>query len=42
MIDPDRARRLGEEGRKNVLEKFSVERMARDVAEVFLKVKDEG
>jgi glycosyltransferase involved in cell wall biosynthesis len=36
LTDPERARRLGEEGRARVLEKFSVDAMAREVGRIFL------
>jgi glycosyltransferase involved in cell wall biosynthesis len=41
LLDPEHAIRLGKEGRENVLTKFSVDRMARDVADV-LQFKVQG
>jgi len=38
LLDTDQALKLGAEGRSNVLAKYGVDRMARDVAEVLKKV----
>ncbi len=37
LADPEKAARLGEEGRQNVRAKYSVDRMAREVAEILKK-----
>lgn len=34
LLEPDRARALGEEGRRNVIARYGVERMASEVAEI--------
>ena len=37
LLDPAKARQLGQQGRKAVMEKFSVERMANEMEAVFKK-----
>jgi glycosyltransferase involved in cell wall biosynthesis len=39
LSQPERAQALGEAGRQAVLRRFSVERMARDIVEVFLEIQ---
>ncbi|MEO8425750.1 MAG: glycosyltransferase family 4 protein [Verrucomicrobiota bacterium] len=41
LLDPQRARAMGEAGRNAVLQNFSVERMARDMVEVFQEVSQQ-
>lgn len=38
LLDPERARALGKQGRKAVFESFSAERMARDIIKVLESV----
>jgi glycosyltransferase involved in cell wall biosynthesis len=38
LSEPDRVRKLGEQGRRNVLERFSMENMAKDIVKVYEEV----
>ena len=40
LLDPNRARTFGEAGREAVRSRFTVERMAREIAAVYEKVCD--
>ncbi len=40
LLDPERARALGQQGRHAVRERFSIERVARDMADVYRRVRE--